>query len=290
MIVEAHPGHLGDHLAAEGVGFFRADAAGQRLVEQGGCLRLREVLGAGGGMAVVGRGAAIGLEKGAPDAVRLEIAVPGGGVGPGDGAEPLDIVGEAGEFGVDNRIGAVGGDHPAGPAGAADHFMPAQIVEGTVGGGDNLDAEALEQSARAEGRFGQSRGDGVVNLIGGLGGQALIDAEHFREGVVEPYAARGGAEEMVVLGETAPDLARIALHRPAVDARDAERLQRDALGMEHPEDVVVGDDEELGGIGEGLVLGEPARIGVAVRADDRQRCDRAMKGPCQSARGRIQRK
>ena len=40
--------------------------------------------------------------------------------------------------------------------------------------------------------------------------------------------------------------------------------------MQHPEDVVVGDDEELGGVGKGLILGEPARVRVAVGADDRQ--------------------
>ncbi len=44
----------------------------------------------------------------------------------------------------------------------------------------------------------------------------------------------------------------------------------DALGVEHAEDVVVGLDEERGRIRKGFVLGEPARVGMAVRGDDGQ--------------------
>ena len=36
---------------------------------------------------------------------------------------------------------------------------------------------------------------------------------------------------------------------------------------------MVGCHEQLRGIGEGLVLGEPARIGVTMRAEDRQIAD-----------------
>ena len=41
-------------------------------------------------------------------------------------------------------------------------------------------------------------------------------------------------------------------------------------------DVVIRDDEQPGRIGEGRVVGEPARIGVAVRAHDREPFDRAV--------------
>ena len=241
-------------------------------------------------MAVVGRGGAIGLEERAPDAMRLQIAGPVGRIGAGNLAKPLDVLAEPFHLRVDDRVGPIGGDHPARPAGLANHFMPAEIVQGAVGGGDDLDAEALEQGARPEGRFGQARGDDVVDLVGGLGGQALVDAQHLGEGMVEPHAARCRAEEMIVLGETAPDLARVGFHRFAVDTGHAELGERDALGMEHPEDVVVGDDEQLGGIGKWLVLGEPARIGMAMRTDDRQVGDRSMEVTGQCARGWVRRK
>ena len=56
--------------------------------------------------------------------------------------------------------------------------------------------------------------------------------------------------------------------------RRAAGMPRDsretALRVEHAEDVVVGLDEERGGIGKGLVEGEPAGVGVAVRRDDGQ--------------------
>ncbi len=94
----------------------------------------------------------------------------------------------------------------------------------------------------------------------------------FREGVVEPEAGGGSAEEVVVAGEDAPDLARVG-GLLAVELRDAEGFERDALRVEHAEDVVVGLDEEGGGVGEGLVFGEPARVGVAVRGDDGQVAD-----------------
>src|SRR5690606_7642267 len=49
-----------------------------------------------------------------------------------------------------------------------------------------------------------------------------------------------------------------------------ERVQADALAVEHAEHVVVRHQQQLGGVGEGLVAGPPGRIGVAMRADDRQ--------------------
>jgi len=73
-----------------------------------------------------------------------------------------------------------------------------------------------------------------------------------------------------VLGKAPPNLAWIVLNGATVDPPDAEILQLDALAVEHPVDVVIGDDEELRGIFERFVLGEPARIGVTMRRYDRQ--------------------
>ena len=47
-------------------------------------------------------------------------------------------------------------------------------------------------------------------------------------------------------------------------------LKRDTLAVKHAIYVVVTNDEQLRRIVKGLVLGEPARVSVAVRADDRQ--------------------
>ena len=225
--------------------------AGEGLGEERGGLGPRQVLGAGGGVAVVAAGGAERLEEGPALAVGLEVAVPGGGVAAGDLAEPGDVGGEAGELGIDHRVGAVGGHDAAAPAGVADHPVPAQVVERAFGRGDRLDAEALEERARKELRAGEAVGDMVVGGVGGLGGQAAVEAEDRLEGMVEPEPRRGAAQQVVVLGEAAPDRRGVGLDRSAVRARDAEVGQRHALRAEHAEDVVVGDDEELGGVGEG---------------------------------------
>jgi hypothetical protein len=81
---------------------------------------------------------------------------------------------------------------------------------------------------------------------------------------------------MEILGEAAPDLPRVGLGPTAVDPRHAEFLERHALAVEHPEDVVIGDDEQRRRIRKRLVLREPRRIGVSVRTDDRQVLDRAI--------------
>ena len=73
-----------------------------------------------------------------------------------------------------------------------------------------------------------------------------------------------------MIAEQLPDPPRVLFDRAAVDARDAQRLHRDALRVEHPDDVVIGDDDERRGIGERLVMREQPRIDVAVRAHQRQ--------------------
>jgi len=52
---------------------------------------------------------------------------------------------------------------------------------------------------------------------------------------------------------------------------EAEPLLKGHAGaVEHPVEVVVGREQQAGGVGEGRVRREPLRVGVAVRADDRQ--------------------
>ena len=54
----------------------------------------------------------------------------------------------------------------------------------------------------------------------------------------------------------------------------SKRLQRNALRVQHARDVMVGDDEEVGGCAKGCVgVGEETRVNVTVRRDDGQRRD-----------------
>ncbi len=154
--------------------------------------------------------------------------------------------------------------------------MVAEIVERALRRRQRLDVESLEERARPE--LGPLQTDGyvIVSLVGVLGAQALAEAKDFREGVVEPEPGRRAAEQMKVLGETAPDFARIGFDRAAVDARHAQVLETHALAVEHAMHVVVGNDEQPRRVGERRVVRKPLRIRVAVRADDRQLGDRSV--------------
>ena len=56
--------------------------------------------------------------------------------------------------------------------------------------------------------------------------------------------------------------------------RERPALQRNALRVQHARDVMVGDDEEVGGRAEGCVgVGEETRVNVTMRGDDGQRRD-----------------
>ena len=93
--------------------------------------------------------------------------------------------------------------------------MPAQVVERAFGRRDRLDVEALEERARPKFRRRQTLGDAVEIGVGIRGREPLVEIEKRREGMVEPGARRRAAEEVIMLGEAAPDLARIG-SRPAL--------------------------------------------------------------------------
>ena len=75
-----------------------------------------------------------------------------------------------------------------------------------------------------------------------LRAETVLQAKLFLKGVVEPQSGRGAAEEVVVLREDAPYLARVG-RLPAIVLRNPKRLQRNSLRVEHPEDIVIGSDE-----------------------------------------------
>ena len=83
--------------------------------------------------------------------------------------------------------------------------------------------------------------------------------------VVEPRTGRRAAEQVVVLGEQPPHAARIHLHRRAVLARHAQRLEGHAVRVHQAQDVMVGLDDQRRRLGEGGVLRENAWIDVPVR-------------------------
>ena len=77
-----------------------------------------------------------------------------------------------------------------------------------------------------------------------------------------------------MLAEGAPGSPRSVLVQRR--AADAQVRERDALGVQQAEDVVVRRDQQRGGVGERHVVGQPLRWHVAVRRDDRQRRGRGI--------------
>src|SRR3546814_20743094 len=90
-----------------------------------------------------------------------------------------------------------------------------------------------------------------------------------------------------MVGEPAPNRAWVTFDRAAVGAWYTQLLQRNALAVEHAEDVMLGDDHQACRIAEGGVVGEPGGIGTAVRRGDRQMLALRIKQPRASPRGRV---
>lgn len=62
----------------------------------------------------------------------------------------------------------------------------------------------------------------------------------------------------------------IAFDRAAINARDAQALQRNALRIKHPKNVVIGNEQQVGWRAEVVIgIGEHSRVNVAVRTYER---------------------
>ena len=148
--------------------------------------------------------------------------------------------------------------------------MMVKRIERRFGRGDHLYIEALEQGSGAKGRGRQGFIDAVEIEVRRRRFQLDFKAECLGEDPVQPLARGRSAKRMEPFGEGSPNLARTDLRGRAVLLGYAERVQGNPQTVEHPKDVVVGLDQELGCILEGGVGGEPGRVRMAVRADDRQ--------------------
>ncbi len=285
-VVQAHAGHLGEHLGAEGLGLGRRGGAGHHRAEQGLGLDGRQVECGGGGMAVVGGGGAHRGEGGAADAVGFEVAGPGADVLAAQFREPDQGVLEGLVLAVDHRVGAVGGDDAAAPVSGAQLAVMDQVVRRALSGGQDLDFEPFEEGAGAEGGRLQGRVHDVVVVIGRSRLQGHGQAEQLGEDVVQPDRRGRAAEKVEVGREQAPGRARIAARRLAAPGHP-QALQGNALRIEHAEQVVVGGQQQVRRVVEGFVVREPGRVGVAVRADDRQGPHLAVEPPGDGPRIRI---
>jgi hypothetical protein len=168
--------------------------------------------------------------------------------------------------------------------------VPGEIVERTLRRCQDLDIEALEEPARPELGIRQLFADTVEVKIRRLRPERHGHGKQRLERMVEPEPGRCGAKQVIMLGETPPYLAAVGFASFARKPGDAEIVEAHALAHQHAQHVMVRHDKQFGGIGEGFVAREPARIGMAVRADDRQVADKPIEPARQRAGARLDRK
>jgi hypothetical protein len=82
---------------------------------------------------------------------------------------------------------------------------------------------------------------------------------------------------MEVIGKGLPDLPVLDRARSSIAPRNAQHFQGNALRVEHAEDIVIGNDERVGGWAKGDVLvGQQPGIDVTVWTDNGQVCDASV--------------
>ena len=287
-VVDAHAGKLDQHVAGEPAG-----VVGRRLAPQGARedrlgLRWLERCSPGRLDPVVGRDRAIGAEERPAlleggDERRRSRDLPAD-----DGRERVEVGPPARRAEVDDPVGTERRAHVAGPARGADRGVEGERVGRVVGGAQRLDAKPLEQRARPEGRRCELGAELVVDCHGGVAAQPFGDTEHVTQLVSQPDAGRRAPEQVDVVRERLPGLPVVHVDGASVGSGHAEHLQRDTLGVQHPEDVVVGDDEQLGRRAERRVgVGEQPRIHMPVRAHDRQVRDPVVEIPGNASLRRV---
>jgi hypothetical protein len=149
-----------------------------------------------------------------------------------------------------------------------------QSVSGGVCGCEHFDVESFEQSSRA--KFGRRklRSDLIVDLLSGIAIQLQLDIEYLLKLVSQPGAGWCGAKQVEVLAEYLPNSAMIRFNDCSVLGNDPESFQGYALRVQHSENVVIWNQEQVSGSSK-VVIGirEHSGVYVAMRTDERQSCN-----------------
>ena len=185
-VLDAHRCHLHEDLSAKELLAAVVERPCQRTGEQRRSRLAVERRGECGRRPVIGRGGAeracelTALEE------RSQILVPLRRVATGQLAECGDVLDEAFVVGIRDGVGSERRDDPAGETIVAQAPMMAQAAEWRVGGGDDVDAEPVEQGTRPELVAAEAVVDAVEDVVGGLLGEADRHAEDLVQDVVHP--------------------------------------------------------------------------------------------------------
>jgi hypothetical protein len=129
-VVQAHAGHLGQHLGPEQLGLGRGDSPFSRLWNRASASTAERSAVAAVGWPWSDEVAPASMKAARRRRWRFQIALPAGDVLARDLGEPLEGAAEALVLEVDDRVGAIGGDHVAAPAALADGLVVLQRPAG----------------------------------------------------------------------------------------------------------------------------------------------------------------
>jgi hypothetical protein len=127
---------------------------------------------------MIGRGAPRSRKAARRARIASKVAVERRDIGIGDLGELPHGLGLRGAGGVDQVVGAEGGDDPAGPAGRGDLVVMCQVRKGRVRGRKKLDPEPVEQRTGPVRVIGQPLGDLIMYKIGSLRPEGPVHADH----------------------------------------------------------------------------------------------------------------
>src|SRR6266478_2155064 len=92
--------------------------------------------------------------------------------------------------------------------------------------------------------------------------------------MVQPQPRRRRAKNVVLPGKAPPNNPPVLFHGNLVARPNAETLRRNADAHQHPQQVVVGPQQQANRVLERRVVRKPGGVRVAVRADDGKAFDR----------------
>ena len=145
----------------------------------------------------------------------------------------------------------------------------------------------LEPRAWTASRLGQTLRDIDVDRIGIALPTTARSTRTGTEMHGKPQQRRGAPEQVQILRNQPPGRAR---SRPNIKLRRAHRRQRDTVRTLHAKYIVIRRHEQGGRVGKSRIFGKPARVGMAMCADDRQIANRSSQRPCNVTQRRRNRK
>ena len=170
--------------------------------------------------------------------------------------------------------------------------MGGEGVGGVIGRTERLDAEPLEECSGPE-LWAAQLGRQLVEYRSRVSGcERLVDPKHVAQLVCQPEARRRPTKEKQVVREQLPGTTVVVFGRgdgsTPLPEQNPERLERNSLRMEHPQNVVVGDDEQLRRRPEsGVRVGQEPGVHVRMRAYDREAGDTLVDLQGDPSLGRI---